>query len=76
MCYCQTFDCPFWLNLIKILFNLPQAKVLRKGVFPTKKDLVEKVLAYIARLNHEGRPFLRTKAAHATLRSWTKLTRR
>lgn len=64
-----------WLNLIEVLFSLVQTKVLRRGVFPTKKDLVEKILAYIERFNQEGRPFQWTKAADEILRSLTKLTR-
>lgn len=64
-----------WLNLIEVLFSLVEAKVLRRGVFPTKKDLVEKILAYIERFNHEGRPFQWTKTADQILRSLSKLTR-
>jgi transposase len=62
-----------WLNLIE-LFSLLQAKVIRRRVFPTKKDLVEKILAYIQRFNEEGRPFQWTKTADEILRSFTKLT--
>lgn len=64
-----------WLNLIEVLFGLVQAKVLRRGVFPTKKDLVEKILAYIDRFNQEGRPFQWTKTADEIMRSLNKLTR-
>jgi len=38
--------------------------------------MVEKFLAYIARLNQEGRPFPWTKAADEIMRSLTALTRR
>jgi len=64
-----------WLNLIEVLFSLVEANVLRRGVFPTKKDLVEKILAYINRFNNEGRPFRWTKTADEILRSLSKLTR-
>lgn len=64
-----------WLNLIEILFSLVQVNVLRRGVFPTKGDLVAKIVAYIDRFNHEGRPFRWTKTADQILRSLSKLTR-
>lgn len=64
-----------WLNLIEVLFSLVEANVIRRGVFPTKDDLVEKILAYIDRFNHEGRPFRWTKTAGQILRSLSKLTR-
>jgi hypothetical protein len=47
----------------------------QRGVFPTKDDLVEKILAYIDRFNHDGRPFRWTKTADQILRSLSKLTR-
>jgi len=63
-----------WLNLVEILFNLLQAKVLRRGVFPSKNDLVQKILAYIERFNPQGRAFQWTKTAQDILRSLNKLT--
>jgi transposase len=64
-----------WLNLIEVLFSLVEANVLRRGVFPTKEDLVAKILAYINRFNTESRPFRWTKTADEVLRSLSKLTR-
>lgn len=64
-----------WLNLVEVLFNLLQAKVLRRGVFPSRRSLVEAILAYLDKFNREGRPFLWTKTAEAIIRSSTTLTR-
>lgn len=64
-----------WLNLIEVLFSLVEANVIRRGVFPTRGDLAEKILSYIDRFNHEARPFRWTKTADQILRSLSKLTR-
>jgi len=58
-----------WLNLIEVLFNLVQAKVLRRGVFPSKEDLVQKLLAYIDYFNEQGKVFHWTKPAEDIFRS-------
>jgi len=58
-----------WLNLIEVLFNLVQAKVLRRGVFPSKEDLVQKLLAYIDHFNEQGKVFHWTKPAEDIFRS-------
>jgi len=58
-----------WLNLIEVLFNLVQAKVLRRGVFPSKEDLVQKLLAYIDHFNEQGKAFHWTKPAEDIFRS-------
>lgn len=58
-----------WLNLIEVLFNLLQAKVLRRGRFPSKRDLVTKVMAYIEQFNRDGKVFQWTKPAEAIFRS-------
>lgn len=58
-----------WLNLIEVLFNLVQAKVLRRGTFPSKQVLVQKLLEYIDQFNKEGKAFQWTKPAEAIFRS-------
>lgn len=63
-----------WLNLVEVLFNLLQAKVLGRGVFPSKSDLVQKILVYIDQFNQQGRTFQWTKTAEDILRSLNKLT--
>jgi transposase len=64
-----------WLNLVEVLFNLVQAKVLRRGRFPSKQDLTSKLLAYIERFNQEKRIFHWTKSANDIFRSCTYMTR-
>ena len=44
-----------WLNLAEILFNLLQAKTLRRGAFASKGTLVTAVLDYLQKFNEEGR---------------------
>ena len=50
-----------WMNLAEVLFNLLQAKVLRRGVFPTKRVLVSAIMDYIEKFNKEGCVFHWTK---------------
>ena len=57
-----------WLNLIEVLFNLVQAKVLRRGRFPSKQDLVAKLIAYIEQFNQEAKLFQWTKPVEAIFR--------
>jgi transposase len=64
-----------WLNLIEVLFNLVQAKVLRRGRFPSKRDLVAKLIEYIEQFNQEGNVFQWTKPAEAIFRSLSYQTR-
>ena len=56
-----------WLNMAEIFFNLLQAKVLRRGVFRSKQELVKSVLAYVDQLSKEGKPFCWTKTAEEIL---------
>jgi len=64
-----------WLNLAEVLFNLLQAKVLRRGVFPSKRALVSAIMSYIEKFNKEGRIFHWTKTADAIITSSNNLTR-
>lgn len=64
-----------WLNLIEVLFSLVERKVLRRGTFPSKASLVEKILGYIAQFTQEGRVFQWTKPAEAIFRSVNTPTR-
>ena len=63
-----------WLNLAEVLFNLLQAKVLRRGVFPSKRALVSAIMSYIGKFNKEGRIFHWTKTADAIITSANNLT--
>ncbi len=64
-----------WLNLAEVVFNLLQAKVIRRGVFPSKGSLVTAIMNYIKKFNKEGRVFRWTKTAEAIINSVNKLTR-
>jgi transposase len=64
-----------WLNLVEVLFSLVQAKVIRRGRFPSKQDLTSKLLAYIERFNQERRVFRWTKTADDLLGARTSRTR-
>ena len=63
-----------WLNLAEVLFNLLQAKVLRRGVFPSKQALVTAIINYIEKFNGEGHIFRWTKTADAIIQSANNLT--
>lgn len=58
-----------WLNLVEIFFNLLQAKVIRRGNFTSKRELVQRILRYIDHFNGQGRVFQWTKPAASILRS-------
>jgi len=64
-----------WLNLTEVLFNLFQAKVLRRGVFPAKREMVTAIMNYIQKFNDEWRIFRWTKTAEAIINSANNLTR-
>lgn len=64
-----------WLNLVEVLFNLLQAKVLRRGIFPSKQTLVAAIIGYLQKFNEEGRSFHWKKSAEAIITSVNNLTR-
>lgn len=63
-----------WLNLAEVLFNLHQAKVIRRGVFPSKPAMATAIMNYIKKFNEEGRVFRWTKTADAIISSFNNLT--
>jgi len=60
--------------LIEVLFNLLQAKVLRRGVLPSKQALVAAVVDYVRKFNQEGRSFQWKKSAETIISSVNNLT--
>ena len=64
-----------WLNLAEVLFNLLQAKALRRGIFTSKQDLVTTIMSYIQKFNEEGHVFRWTKTADIIISSVNNLTR-
>jgi len=63
-----------WLNLVEVFFNLVQSKVVTRGVFPTKSDLVTKLLAFVEKFNREGKRFHWTKTPEQILSSLARLS--
>lgn len=63
-----------WLNLVEIFFGLVQRKVVSRGVFPSKSDLVVKLLAFVDKFNREGKRFQWTKTPDEILMSLERLS--
>ncbi len=63
-----------WLNLVEIFFGLVQTKVVSRGIFPSKSDLVTKLLAFVDKFNREGKRFQWTKTPDTILLSLEHLS--
>ena len=63
-----------WLNLVEIFFNLLQAKVIRRGNFHSRRELVHRVMAYVEHFSAQGKVFQWTKPAAAILQSLNYVT--
>jgi len=46
-----------WLNQIEIWFSILSRKLLKRGIFSSKEELVEKTMEYIERYNEQAKPF-------------------
>lgn len=46
-----------WLNQIELWFSILSRKVLKRGIFSSREDLVERVMKFIEEYNQEARPF-------------------
>jgi len=46
-----------WLNQVELWFSILSRKVIRRGVFPSAKALIQAIMTFIKRYNQEGRPF-------------------
>jgi transposase len=46
-----------WLNQIEIWFGILTRKVVRRGIFKSRDELVERLMNFIAAYNTEARPF-------------------
>lgn len=46
-----------WLNQIEIWFGILTKKVLRRGIFASREELVVKLMSFIEAYNKEARPF-------------------
>jgi hypothetical protein len=52
-----------WVNQIELFFSILQRKVIRKGNFTSRQDLIDKLLAFIADYDQTAKPFKWTYAA-------------
>lgn len=46
-----------WLNQIEIWFSVFGRKVLKRGVFASKEELIERTIAFIEKYNEDAKPF-------------------
>ena len=46
-----------WLNQIELWFSIYARKIIRRGVFDSKEDLVAKTLEFIELYNKKAKPF-------------------
>ena len=46
-----------WLNQIEIWFGILTRKVVRRGIFKSREELVERLMSFIQAYNREARPF-------------------
>ena len=46
-----------WLNQIEIWFGILTRKVIRRGIFKSREELVERLMNFIQTYNQEARPF-------------------
>ena len=53
-----------WMNQVEIWFSLLQRKQIKRGVFISVKDLIEKIEAFIEHYNQTHTPFKWVKTAH------------
>jgi len=63
-----------WLNLIEIFFNMLQTRVVSRGVFRTRQELIDAIMAYIRKFTAERHIFAWTKPAPVILRKLNYVT--
>ena len=50
-----------WLNLVEVWFGIIERQAIRRGVFPSVRDLTIKIRAFITGWNRRKHPFIWTK---------------
>ena len=50
-----------WLNLVEVWFGIIERQAIRRGVFPSVRDLMIKIRAFIDGWNRRKHPFIWTK---------------
>lgn len=56
-----------WLNLVEVWFGIIDKQAIRRGVFPSVKDLNAKIRAFVNGWNDRCHPFVWTKTANEIL---------
>jgi len=51
-----------WLNQIELWFSILSRKLIKRGIFNSKKELVESIMSFIGQYNKEAKPFRWTYA--------------
>jgi hypothetical protein len=46
-----------WVNQVELFFSIITRKVLKRGSFTSRADLVSKLMRYIATYNETAKPF-------------------
>ena len=46
-----------WLNMIEIFFSILTRRMLRRGDFSSREDLIEKITTFIQTYNQTAKPF-------------------
>jgi transposase len=46
-----------WLNQIELWFSILSRKLLKRGIFNSKKELVDSIMKFIKQYNREAKPF-------------------
>jgi transposase len=62
-----------WLNLVEVWFGIIERQAIRRGVFPSVRDLMIKIRAFIDGWNRRKHPFIWTKTPEEIL---TKIKRK
>ena len=62
-----------WLNLVEVWFGIIERQAIRRGVFPSVRDLTAKIRAFINGWNRRKHPFIWTKTPDHIL---TKINRK
>ena len=57
-----------WLNLVEVWFSIIERQAIRRGVFPSVRDLMIKIRAFIDGWNDRAHPFVWTKTADELLK--------
>jgi transposase len=56
-----------WLNLVEVWFSIIEKQAIHRGSFPSVRDLMIKIRAFINGWNNRCHPFIRTKPADQIL---------